>query len=143
MIAAGGGSYVYANWYDGISYLTGPTLNLPLNRSYCLTFYYYVANGGRRDSSASLQVSIVGDGAGTRPDWSRRWWSSAGTGQWRQAEVSFLLRSPLQVVFAVNLAAANGSSVALDDISLASGDCSGGKYMNWSNVWVVFTIRYR
>jgi hypothetical protein len=130
LTAAGGGAYVYTTWYNGVSYLTGPTLNIPLNRSYCLTFYYFVAVGGRLDDSASLQVSVIGDGAGTRPDWSRRWWSSAGTGQWRQAEMSFELRSPLQVVFAVNLGGANGSSMALDDISLASGDCSGGKCTN-------------
>jgi hypothetical protein len=54
--------------------------------------------------------------------------------QWQQGEVAFYLRSPLQVVFAVEFNGASlpdqqqiNRSLAIDDVSLAEGQCSGGR----------------
>lgn len=120
---------MYTDWIGGVAYLTGPTLNLPVNRSYCLTFFYYFVSTARRpDRSASLSVTLVrhrDDSTGTRPDWSRQ--SLGNAGRWRPAEVSFELGTSLQIMFAVDLAGVNGSAVALDDISVVPGDCSGGE----------------
>lgn len=57
------GFYVFTRHRDSssISYLTSPNQNLVLNRTYCLSFYYYVAAPLRRTSAASLLVYISSD----------------------------------------------------------------------------------
>jgi len=76
------------------------------------------------DRSSSLLVSVIRENTGTRPDWSRQ--SLGGTGGWLQAELSFQLLAPFQVMFAVDLGV-NGSRIALDDVSVSESGCSGGK----------------
>lgn len=89
------------------------------NKDYCLTFWYYVYGS---PASAVLRAYIGREQAYSRPEWSRQ---HPVEGQWTQAEVSVHHHSPLQVIFAAELG--NGfSGVALDDVSIIEGDCSGG-----------------
>lgn len=152
--AENGGSYIYINSSSsGVTYLTGPSFNVPANRTqYCLSFYYLVASSPF-DRSTTLQVFTTRDGTGsagagaattaagagtgpgrTRPEWIRR--NMAGTsGAWQKAEVSFeLTGSPLRVAFAVEFNRMSvaeqqiNRSLAIDDISVVQGQCSGGRF---------------
>ena len=46
---------------QSVTYLTSPNQNLELNRTYCLSFYYYVAASARRPSPVSLSVSVTSE----------------------------------------------------------------------------------
>jgi len=46
---------------SSVSYLTSATRNLVLNRTYCLSFYYYVAVPHHLPSSVSLHVYVTPD----------------------------------------------------------------------------------
>jgi len=57
------GYYVFARHTESsfVSYLTSPSQNLALNRTFCLSFYYYVAAPRRRRSPVSLLVYVSSD----------------------------------------------------------------------------------
>jgi len=64
MIVLTAGYYMFVSQSDASSsvvYLTSPNQNLSLNRTYCLSFYYYVATLLQRTSTASLKVYVSSD----------------------------------------------------------------------------------
>jgi len=73
----------------------------------------------------TLRTYVGRDQAYSRPEWSR---TRPTVGAWTQAEVFVSVRRsvPLQVIFSAELGN-SFSGVALDDISLADGTCSGCK----------------
>lgn len=92
---------------------------MAMDTEFCLTFWYFVYGS---PASVALRVYIGREQAYSRPEWSRL---EPVIGEWTQAEVSVVRQAPLQVIFAAELGNIF-SGVALDDISIMQGSCSGG-----------------
>ena len=103
------------------AYLVSPELLLTYNRSYCLSFWYYVYG---QPASAQLLVFIKRSQMNGRPEWSR---IIGSTSEWTQAQITIDVTAPLQVIFGADFSN-NFSGLAIDDISLLQGQCSGGVY---------------
>ena len=125
-VVVAGGYYLHSE--TSSSYLVSPQLSLAMaaNQSYCLAFWYFVYGGAFE--STSLSVFVAPDQAYARPEWSRQQMSD-GAG-WQLAEVSFTLRSSLQVVFLPDFDGVAGAGLALDDVSVLAGNCTAGRYIS-------------
>lgn len=72
--------------------------------------------------SSSLAVFVAPEQAYSRPEWSH----GARRGKWTIGEVYVDQRSLIQVIFSADHEGSSPGLVAIDDISLLDGDCSGG-----------------
>ena len=121
------GYYIYTDG-NRSALLLSPERRLPLSPAgaagsvepLCLTFWYYVYGS---PAAVTLRAYIGSDQAYSRPEWNR---VRPVEGAWTQAELTLHQRStPLQLIFSAELGN-SFSGVALDDISILSGACSGG-----------------
>lgn len=92
----------------------------PLNASasYCLTFWYYVVAG----SSHPLVVYIASEQAYVRPEWNH----GNARGRWTMGEVYISQQPSVQVIFSADNQDNGLGLVAIDDISILEGVCTGG-----------------
>ena len=114
------GFYVYSDVNQSDAYLLSAELTLPANKTYCLAFWYFVYGS---PAAAALRVYISREQAYSRPEWTR---TGAPEGEWLKGEITFRAQHPLQAIFAAELEN-SFSGVALDDISLLPGPCTGSK----------------
>lgn len=111
-----GGSFLYTN--QSASYVVSPQMALNPNSSYCLTFWYYVIG-----ESSSLAVFVAPAQAYSSPEWSH----GKRRGKWTIGEVYLDRRSSIQVFFSAAHDRNRSGLVAIDDVSILDGDCSGGQ----------------
>ncbi|KAK2148118.1 hypothetical protein LSH36_514g00022 [Paralvinella palmiformis] len=110
------GYYVYSDVNQSSAFLLSPELSLPRNKTYCLSFWYYIYG---RPAAAILRVYITRDQAYSKPEWSR---SSVPENVWAKGEIAIHSKADIQVIFAAELDN-SFSGVALDDMSILPGQC--------------------
>lgn len=107
-----------------------PRVALNASASYCLTFWYYVVAG----SSHPLVVYVSSEQAYVHPEWNH----GNTRGRWTMGEVYISQRPSVQVIFSADNQDNGLGLVAIDDISILEGVCSGGI----RSVCSVFSVSY-
>ena len=110
------GRYIYTT--QSSSYLVGPLVTLRKNSTYCLSFSYFFFG-----KFSSLSVFFNQSQPYMRSEW-QRLSDDKSVGKWNSGEIFVPAFGALQVTFAVEF----GSGLAIDDISLMTGFCSGGQH---------------
>ena len=83
---------MYSDVNQSSAFLLSPELSLPRNKTYCLSFWYYIYG---RPAAAILRVYITRDQAYSKPEWSR---SSVPENVWAKGEIAIHSKADIQVL---------------------------------------------